>query len=83
MFGPDITFIPQEFTPRDIMELKIYDDKYQLPEVCKMNDPDLPYCQLSGIYKIMPTYYNIIEPYDHMNEHCPTKAPFYRRPDGC
>lgn len=83
MFGPGITMVPQEFTPKDIMQLKIFDDNYVLPPECEINDPELPYCQLDGLYKIFPTYYNQIEPYDHMNEHCPSKAPFYERPDGC
>lgn len=30
----DVTIVPQEFTPRDIMELKIYDKNYVLPTEC-------------------------------------------------
>lgn len=79
----DITVVPQEFTPRDIMELKIYDKNYVLPAECAQNDPHLPYCQLDGLYEIAPVYYNAVEPYDHMNEHCASKAPQYLRPAGC
>lgn len=83
MFGEDITLLPQEFSPRDIMQLKIYDADYELPEECRINDPDLPYCQLNGDYKVPSKFYNQVEPYDHMNEHCPSKAPLYIRPEGC
>lgn len=27
--------------------------------------------------------FSTIEPYDHMNENCPSKAPAYERPHGC
>lgn len=83
VFGEGITIVPQEQTPRDVMEMSIWDKDYVLPDVCKQNDPDLPYCQLDGIYEINPKFYNQVKPYDHMNENCPTKAPIYKRPDGC
>ena len=84
MFGDNIKLVPQEFTPRDIGELKIWDSEYKLPEECQINDPDLPYCQTGGIYKITAGYYNRLEPYSHMNEKCATHAPTYiRQPEGC
>jgi hypothetical protein len=83
MFGSNITIVPQEFTPNDVMSLAIWDKDYVLPAHCKTNDSDLPYCQLDGMYKVLPKHYNIIQPYDHMNEHCPIKAPMYKRPNGC
>ncbi len=27
--------------------------------------------------------FNFVEPYDHMNEKCPTQAPDYKRVKGC
>jgi hypothetical protein len=79
----NITISPQEFTPRDIMELNIYDKNYVLPDECKENDPHLPYCQFAGLYELTPDYYNTVDPYDHMNENCPSRAPEYLRPDFC
>lgn len=81
--GSDLTITPQEFTPRDIMELNIYNKDYVLPDECKQNDPELPYCQLDGLYEIEPTFYNNVNPYNHMNEKCPTKAPKYEKTEGC
>lgn len=82
LFG-DMEIYPQEFTPADLFQLAIYDKNYQLPSECKTNDPELPYCMTSGLYKIDPQTYNRITPYSHMNERCPSKAPFYMRPDKC
>lgn len=82
-FKSGITIIPQEQTPRDVMEWNIWNKNYVLPDHCKQNDPDLPYCQLDGIYKVLPKFYNNVEPYDHMNEHCPTKSPNYIKVPGC
>lgn len=74
-----------EFTPRDIYQLDFFDLKFKRPEVCVEADPDLPYCQLSGKYRIeLPSNdYNVVTPYPHMDEACPTMAPFYERPAGC
>jgi hypothetical protein len=83
IFGEGVTIIPQEQTPRDVMQMEIWDKDYVLPDVCKQNDPDLPYCQLDGLYEINPKFYNNVKPYDHMNENCPSKCPKYDRPDGC
>lgn len=85
MFGDDkkIKLVPQEFTPKDVLQLNIYDKDYKLPPECEANDPDLPYCQLDGLYKMQTKGYNSLEVYEHMNEHCPSKAPTYVRPDGC
>jgi hypothetical protein len=77
----DITLVPQEFTPRDIMELNIYDKNYVLPTECKENDPHLPYCQLDGLYEIESTHYNKLDAYNNMNESCDCQAPGYVRQD--
>lgn len=39
-----IKIVPQEFTPKDVIQLNIYDKDYKLPAECAANDPDLPYC---------------------------------------
>jgi hypothetical protein len=75
----------QEFTPKDIYQLDIYEKDYKdkRPEGCKLADPDLPYCQLIGNFTVDLPGYSSIQMYDHMNENCPSLAPDYVRPDGC
>lgn len=54
-----------------------------VPEKCRVNDPDLPYCQIMGTHRLVLEGYSTIDPYDHMNERCPSLPPQYFRPDGC
>lgn len=82
MFG-DITYNPQEFAGRDVFMMNIWDKDYDLPEECQQNDPDLPYCQIAGDYKIIPRWYSTIDVYQNMNDHCPSRSPDYFRPEGC
>jgi len=82
IFG-DLEVNATEFTPKDIYEMGVYDTTTPLPDVCKTNDPELPYCQLFGEYEMNMPNYNTVPMYAHMNEKCPTKAPLYNRPDGC
>jgi len=82
IFG-DMEINATEFTPKDIYELQVYDTTTPLPDVCKANDPELPYCQLFGEYEMNMPNYNTVPMYSNMNERCPTKAPLYTRPDGC
>ncbi|KAF3530702.1 hypothetical protein DY000_02038523 [Brassica cretica] len=43
-----------------------------LPTWCNDNDDvKLPYCQILGKYRMELPDYNPMEPYPHMNEHCP------------
>lgn len=72
-----------EFTPRDVYSLGIYDVNWQRPQVCQDADPDQPFCQLLGKYRMTFPGYSTITPYPHMDEVCPTLAPIYTRPDGC
>lgn len=72
-----------ELTPRDVYSLKIYDSNFPRPAECVEADPELPYCQILGKYRMVHPGWNTIEPYDHMDETCPTMAPDYLRPDGC
>jgi hypothetical protein len=84
VFG-DLEILPNEFGPKDVYELNIFDKSYKdrRPDVCKQADPELDYCQLIGKYKITLNNYATIEPYSHMNERCPSIAPNFIRPDGC
>lgn len=72
-----------EFTPRDIYTLDIFDKNYTKPEACAKADPDQPYCQILGKYRMVHPGYSSVKPYAHMAEHCPSIAPTYDRPDGC
>ena len=74
---------PQEFTPKDLYQLKFFDPKPDLPDVCKINDPDLPFCMIVGKYKIELPYFNTVIPYSHMNERCSSIGPDYIRESGC
>jgi len=74
-----------EFTPKDVYQLDFFDLDYKdrRPEACKDADPDLPYCQVIGKYKLYLDNYSKIQPYDHMNEKCSSVPPEYYRPDNC
>jgi hypothetical protein len=82
LFG-DMEVNAVEFTPKDVYQLNIFNDTAVLPEKCKQADPDLPYCQILGKYRMTMPGYSTIEPYSHMNEHCASIAPDYVRPEGC
>lgn len=73
-----------EFSPRDNYMLDIFDKNFARPQACVDADPNLPYCQLIGDYRIdIGDEYSTIKPYAHMNESCPSICPAYDRPDGC
>jgi len=72
-----------EFTPKDIYQMAFFDSNPVLPQSCMDNDPDLPYCQLTGKWKVDLPGYNSIEPYPLMNQNCESIAPEYVRTNGC
>ena len=73
-----------EFTPRDVFMTQLYEtDANKMPDLCKQNDPGLPYCQMKGAYLIDPKLYNTIKPYNNMNEKCPSMPPDWFRPLNC
>jgi len=75
--------LPNEFSPKDVYQIDIFDKHFERPLVCKDADPDLPYCQLIGRYNMELKGYSSIPIYSHMNEKCPSQAPNFERPDGC
>ncbi len=79
----DMVINSAEFATQDVYQLKIFDTKPDLPQICKYTDPSLNYCQLTGDYLMELPGYNTVEPYSHMNEKCPTIGPNYVRPSGC
>jgi len=72
-----------EQTPRDIAQMKLFDETTPRPEACKVADAALPYCQINGEYRIDLPAYNTITPYANMGEHCPGLPPNYVRPSDC
>ena len=82
MFG-DISLIPNEFTPKDVYNLAIFDKEYKRPQECIDDNPDLPYCQLMGKFVLELDNYSTIEPYAHMNERCSSMGPDFIREEGC
>lgn len=84
MFG-DLEIEPNEFTPKDVYQLSIYDRSYKerRPQICKDADPNLEYCQVLGKYQVELPGYSTIGLYPHMNENCPSVAPEFVRPEGC
>ena len=85
IFG-DLDINSSEFHPRDVYSLNIFQkDNSQYPQACKDNKSNDLYCQLMGKYWINITTeeYNFVDPYSHMNEHCPSEPPLYDRPAGC
>jgi hypothetical protein len=83
LFG-DIEVHGVEFTPKDLYELEFIDPTPQVPENCKSLDPQNPYCQIMGDYRMEFPTISTLSPYPHMNEHCWSEGPLYQRyPAGC
>ena len=82
LFG-DITILPNEFTPRDIYTLDIFDKEFKKPQECIDDNPDLPYCQLMGKFILELDNYSTIKPYNYMNERCPSQGLAFIREEGC
>ena len=73
-----------EFTPRDVYMLDFFNTTQVRPAACVEADPNLPYCQLLGKYRIDVSHeWSTIAPYEHMNENCSSINPLYIRPEGC
>ncbi|KFK29208.1 hypothetical protein AALP_AA7G103200 [Arabis alpina] len=74
-----------EFTIKDAYMLKFFENNAsRFPKWCNDNDDvKLPYCQILGKYRMELPGYNTMEPYPHMNEHCPSLPPKYHRPKNC
>ena len=82
MFG-DLEILPNEFSPRDLYTLDIYDKNFDRPKECIEDNPDVPYCQITGTFKLELENYSTIKPYNHMNERCSTVGPDFIREEGC
>ena len=73
LFGKDVIINATEFTPRDVYMMNFFDKNFKRPQQCIDADPNLPYCQLIGKYRLdVSGEWNTIAPYSHMNERCPS-----------
>ncbi|XP_020086548.1 uncharacterized protein LOC109708970 isoform X2 [Ananas comosus] len=74
-----------EFTIKDAYSLNFFEDNTtRLPEWCNKDDTvKLPFCQIKGRYRMEFPDYNIMQPYPHMNEKCPSLPPNYVRSNYC
>ena len=82
LFG-DLEINTTEFGPQDVYSLNFFDENFERPQQCVDADPNIPYCQLLGNYRLKLPTYNTVTPYAHMNERCATVWPDYIREDGC
>uniref|UniRef100_A0A6B2L2L9 Uncharacterized protein n=1 Tax=Arcella intermedia TaxID=1963864 RepID=A0A6B2L2L9_9EUKA len=72
-----------EFTDWDAYTLKIFDANYKRPAACVAADPDIPFCQILGKYRMNLPDYNTYTPFPNMRQKCPTLPPNYIKPPNC
>jgi len=84
LFG-DLTndFQCTELTPRDVYSMAFFDSNYTRPQQCVQADPDSPFCQLSGAYRMTLPNWNTKQPYANMGQTCPGLPPAYPQPSNC
>jgi len=72
-----------EFSPADVYHLNHFDLTTPRPDACVAADPNLPFCQILGKYRLYTDGYSSVDPYSHMNERCQINWPSYKRDEGC
>ena len=72
-----------EFTNWDVYSLNFFAGDYERPQQCREADPNLPYCQILGKYRMTLPGYNTVQPYPKMREHCPGLPVNYDKTPGC
>jgi hypothetical protein len=72
-----------EWSPKDVYQVDFFNKTYDRPQACQDADPDQPWCQLLGKYRMTFPGFSSIPQYAHMNDLCPSIAPEFIRPDGC
>jgi len=83
LFG-DTDFQCAEATNWDIYTLNIFEQNQQLPSQCIAADPDLPFCQLTGQYRLTLPFWNSRNIYPNSFNNCPRgNPPDYNKPVGC
>jgi len=86
IFGEGVTVNATEFQPYDDYRLAFFDKNFERPQACIDADPNLPYCQIMGKYRIQLQIdqYSSVAPYSHMYESCTSIWPDYELlPQGC
>lgn len=80
----DISIQSTEFTPKDSYQVALFDTNWQRPAVCEQADPGVPWCQLTGLYRVDLLDFSSVEPYAYMNQRCGAMPPEYKRsPSNC
>jgi len=84
MFG-DVYINAVEWGPKDVYQVDIFNKEYvdTRPQQCKDADPNVPWCQLRGKYRMPLPGFSTIPAYNHMNDHCESVAPDFKRNAGC
>lgn len=84
LFG-DLEVNAVEWGPKDVYQVDFFNKNYinERPQQCKDADPNEHFCQLLGKYRFTFPGYSSVKPYAHMNDHCPSIAPDFERPEGC
>jgi len=83
IFG-DTDFQCTEATNWDIYTLSIFDSTTPLPSQCTAADPDLPFCQLNGAYRLALPYWNTRQVSTNSFNNCPRGSPpDWMKPVGC
>lgn len=85
LFG-DAKVNATEFIPYDDYRLNFFDVNFDRPQACVDADPNLPYCQIMGKYRIQLQVeeYSTVAPYENMYESCTSIWPNYDLlPEGC
>lgn len=80
-----VYFEATELTPRDLYSLNLFDTLgTNRPSACIEADPNLPYCQLIGDFRIdLTSELSSRSPYHYMFEGCESQAPKYTRSKSC
>ena len=79
----DMEINATEFGPPDLYKLNVFDLTTPRPDACTVADPELPFCQILGKYRMFTSEYSTVDPYSHMNERCSINWPSYKRDEGC
>jgi len=83
LFG-DTDFQCTEATNWDVYTLNIFQAPNPLPPQCVAADPELPFCQLTGKYRLDLPYWNTRQIYTNSFNACPRgNPPDWNKPVGC
>jgi hypothetical protein len=72
-----------EWGPKDVYQVDFFNKDLKRPQACIDADPTSKHCQLLGKYRLTFPGFSSIPQYPNMNDHCPSLAPDFVRPEGC